>query len=512
MVQEVSRPSLVNRMLDGIERAGNKLPDPVFIFIILCGIVLVASWLSALAGVSAVNPADGKTITAVNLLSTENLRRIVSDAVKNFSAFPPLGVVLGAMIGIGVAEKSGWFETLMKAAVNRAPRTLIIPMIIFVGIMGNMAADAAVIILPPIAALLFLRMGYHPIAGLVCAYASVLGGFAANLTVGLTDVLALTFTAPAADLIKPGTGDTLNAMMNYYFIAASTFLLLFVSWWLTVKITIPRMGAYQPQDGLVIDSGGDITPQERKAMRYANYTLLGMLLLLLLLTVPQGAFLRNPETGSLIEKSPLMNGIVFIIAVIFFFPGLVYALVAGTAKEGRDISKMMGDSMAAMGTYIVIVFFSAQMLAFFNWSNLGTILAIKGAALLEGQSGVTLIIGIVLLSTSINMLIGSASAKWAILAPIFVPMMMLLGYHPAFTQMIYRVGDSITNPITPMMPYMPLLLSFAHRYGKQYGMGTLIAALLPYSIAFGIIWTLFLVGWYLLGWPVGPGGPIYMPQ
>lgn len=509
-MSQVQKRTLLTRILDGIETAGNKLPDPVFIFIGLCAIVLVASWLSALAGVSAVNPANGETVHAINLLSRANLARIVEEAVKNFSAFPPLGVVLGAMIGVGVAEKSGWFETLMKAAVSRAPRVLMIPMIIFVGILGNMAADAAIIVLPPIAALLFLRMGYHPIAGMVCAYAAVLGGFAANLTVGLTDVLALTFTQPAAALVDAGVAESLNAAMNYYFIAASTFLLLGVAWWLTVKITIPRFGTYQPEEGVIFSDDSSISAQERKAMRAANYTLLGLLILLLILTVPEGAFLRNAETGSLIEKSPLMNGIVFILALIFFFPGLVYARIAGTAKNGKDIARMMSDSMSAMGPYIVIVFFAAQMLAFFNWSNLGTILAIKGAEALQGQSGITLIIGIALLSTSINMLIGSASAKWAILAPIFVPMMMFLGYHPAFTQMIYRVGDSITNPITPMMPYMPLLLAFAQRYVKNFGMGTLIAALLPYSIAFAIIWTIFLVGWYLLGWPVGPGGPIYL--
>ena len=298
--------------------------------------------------------------------------------------------------------------------------------------------------------------------------------------------------------------------MNYYFIAASTFLLLPLGWWLTVKITIPRMGSYQPEAGVVFDEEAHISPQEQKAMRAANYTLIALLILLLLLSVPEGAFLRNAETGSLIEKSPLMNGVVFIIAILFLVPGIVYARIAGTAENGRDIARMMSESMSGMGGYIVIVFFAAQMLAFFNWSNLGTILAIKGAAILHGQSGITLIVGIVLLSAGINLMIGSASAKWAILAPIFVPMMMLLGYHPAFTQTIYRVGDSITNPITPMMPYMPLLLSFAQRYVKNFGMGTLIAALLPYTLAFSVVWTLFLIIWYLLGWPVGPGGPIHL--
>ncbi|MDO5090762.1 MAG: AbgT family transporter [Cardiobacteriaceae bacterium] len=507
---DLPKRSLLTRMLDSIEAAGNKLPDPFFIFIGLCVIVLIASWLAAMAGVSAVNPANGETIHAINLFTRANLVRAVEEAIKNFATFPPLATVLGAMIGIGIAEKSGWFETLMKAAVQRAPRVLMVPMIIFVGIMGNMAADAAIIILPPIAAILFLRMGYHPIAGMVCAYASVLGGFAANLTVGLTDILALTFTAPAAALLDKPLAESLNPTMNYYFIAASTFLLLFVSWYITVKITIPRMGQYQAEAGIAASDNDPITPRERKAMWAANFTLFALIGILLLLTLPEDAFLRNAETGSLINKSPLMNGIVFILAIVFFFPGAVYARMAGTAKNGSDIARMMGEAMAAMGPYIVIVFFAAQMLAYFNWSNLGTILAIKGADALAGQSGITLIVGIVFLSMSINMLIGSASAKWAILAPIFVPMMMLLGYHPAFTQMIYRVGDSITNPITPMMPYMPLILSFAQRYVKNFGMGTLIAALLPYSIAFALIWTAFLIAWYLMGWPVGPGGPIHL--
>lgn len=245
-------------------------------------------------------------------------------------------------------------------------------------------------------------------------------------------------------------------------------------------------------------------------MRLANLCLLVLLLILLVLTVPDGTPLRNPETGSLIDKSPLMKGIIFIITLLFLLPGLVYALVSGNARTGGDIARMMGDAMATMGPYIVIVFFAAQLLAFFNWSNLGTIVAIKGAEMLSGQHGVTLVLGIVVLSAAVNLLIGSSSAKWAILAPIFVPMMMLLDFHPAFTQMAYRVGDSITNPITPMVPYMVLILSYAQRYVPNIGMGTLIAVLMPYTIAFSIFWTLMLVGWYLLGWPVGPGGPIHL--
>ncbi|MDO4682042.1 MAG: AbgT family transporter [Lautropia sp.] len=497
-------------MLDHIERAGNRLPDPVFIFIGLCGIILLASWLGSATGLSAVHPATGKTETVTNLIDGAGLVRILEQAATNFAEFPPLGLVLTVMIGVGVAERSGWFDTLMRSAVSHAPQALIIPIIIFIGILGNLAGDSASIVLPPIAAMIFIRLGFHPVAGLACAYAATEGAFAANLMLGLSDVLALSFTEPAARIINDRVST--HVAMNYYFIATSTLLLLPVAWWVTLRVVVPRMGHWQPgpnSTGQAGDAAAEVTARERNAMRAANLSLLALIVILLCLCLPADSLLRNPETGSLINDSPLINGIIPIITLLLLIPGIVYGRIAGTARRSRDIARMMGDSMAAMGTYIVIVFFAAQMLAFFKSSNLGTIIAIKGAALLAGQSGITLIVGIVILSASINLLIGSASAKWAILAPIFVPMMMLLDYHPAFTQMVYRVGDSITNPITPMLPYMALLVSYAQRYVKDIRMGTLIAALMPYTIAFGIFWTLMLVVWYLAGWPVGPGGPIH---
>lgn len=253
-----------------------------------------------------------------------------------------------------------------------------------------------------------------------------------------------------------------------------------------------------------------VSDRERKAMLFANISVLVAMAVVALLAIPESGLLRNAKTGSLIDDSPLMNGIVPIITVLFLVPGLVYGIVAGTMRSTRKFSEMLAESMSSMGGFIVIVFFAAQMLAFFTWSNLGTIIAIKGAELLKGQNGIVLILGILILSGFINMLIGSASAKWAILAPILVPMLMLLGIHPAFTQVIYRVGDSITNPITPMMPYLPLLLSYAQKYQKDIGLGTMIAALMPYSVAFGIFWTILLLVWFYLGIPVGPGGPIHL--
>lgn len=502
---------IFQRILDGIERAGNRLPDPVFIFIALCGIILLASWLCAAVGFSAVHPATGKTEVVINLLDAAGLVRIIEQATTNFAEFPPLGLVLTVMIGVGVAERSGWFDALMKSTVARAPQALIIPIIILIGILGNLAGDSASIVLPPIAAMVFIRLGFHPVAGLACAYAATEGAFAANLMLGLSDVLALSFTEPASRIISDKV--TTNVAMNYYFIAASTLLLLPVAWWVTLRVVVPRMGTWQAEpdhEAHLPEQDAHLSELESRAMRAANLSLLAMIILLVALCLPSGSLLRNAETGSLVNDSPLMNGIIPIITLLLLVPGIVHGWITGTARSGKDIARMMSESMAAMGTYIVIVFFAAQMLAFFKSSNLGTIIAIKGAALLAGQHGITLIIGIVVISASINLLIGSASAKWAILAPIFVPMMMLLDYHPAFTQMVYRVGDSITNPITPMLPYMALLVSYAQRYIKDIRMGTLIAVLMPYTIAFSIFWTLMLVGWYLLGWPVGPGGPIHL--
>lgn len=308
----------MDKFLDGIERAGNKLPDPVVIFISLCSLILIASWIASLFGVQAKNPADGKVVKAINLLTPDGIAKIISEAVPNFAAFPPLGLVLVVMIGVGIAEKTGYFETLMKYTIEKTPKKIIIPIIIFVGIMGNAAGDAATIVLPPIAAMVFIRLGYHPIAGLAMAYAAALGGFSASLVIGMTDALAVSFTEPATKLIDGSV--KVNAAMNYYFLCASTFLLLVVAWFVTNKIVIPRFGKYE---GTYTDEDTNehVTDKERKAMSWANWSILLLMMLLVFLTVPEHAILRNAKTGSLIDDSPLMDGIVPIITLLFLVPG-----------------------------------------------------------------------------------------------------------------------------------------------------------------------------------------------
>ncbi len=434
---------------------------------------------------------------------------IFNDAIQNFSEFPALGLVLSVMLGIGIAEKTGYFDKLMIQVVQKAPKKFIVPCIIIIGILGNAAGDAAPIVLPPLTAIVFIKLGYHPIAGLAMAYAAALGGFSANFLIGMSDALLYAFTKPATNIVSDSIQT--NVAMNWYFIAASVVVLLPAVYWVTMKIVIPRLGTYDASDTDITseDSDTTISPKEKRAVFWANISFVAVIVLIVVTAIPQNSFLRNAKTGSLLNDAPIINGVGLLILILFLVPGLVYGIMTQKLANSKDLGKMLADSMSSMGSFIVIVFFAAQLLAFLEWSNLGIIVAVKGAALLQGQNGIVLIIGIILLSSIINLLIGSASAKWGILAPIFIPMLVLVGFHPAFTQMLYRIGDSITNPITPMMPYLPLLLSYAQKYDPKMKLGSLLSSLMPYSIVLGIVWPLFMIIWFLLGWPLGPGGPIF---
>jgi len=506
-MKEKNEKSWINKGLSLIERSGNKMPDPVIVFIILIVLIILASWLFSMLGTEAVHPGTGEVVQVENLLTRSNIIRMIEEAVSNFTSFPALGLVLVVMLGIGLAEESGYFEVLLTSVVEKAPPALVIWTIIFAGILGNIAGDAAPIVIPPLAAIIFMKMGLHPIAGAIVGYVAPLGAFAANLIPGMSDALVFAFTEPAAELVQSGL--ELNVLMNYYFIAASTPVLLIVIYWILKRYTLPQLGTYEMTDAEQQEER-EVTEQERSALTWANWSFVIFIALLTLLTVPANGILRNQETGSIVNDSPLMNGIGIIITAAFFIPGLVYALRAGEIKNSHDFSNMLTKSMSTMGGFIVIVFFASQMMAYFSWSNLGTVLAVTGADLLQNANGVVLIVGFILLTSFINLFIGSASSKWAILAPIFVPMFMLLGFHPSFTQMAYRIGDAITNPMTPMMAYFPLLLATIQKYDKKAGIGTLMANILPYSVAIGIVWTILLIVWYFLGLPLGPTSPVFL--
>lgn len=502
------RNSFFDRMLNKIEVAGNKLPDPIVLFAIMAAIIVVISAVTSFFNVTAISPSTGEEVVVKNLLSKEGIVEMLTGMVQNFSGFAPLGAVLVIMLGVGLADESGYFQTLMKRAVLSTPKKIIIPMIVFIGIIGNVAGDATQIVLPPLAATILMSFGYHPFVGLIAAYASTLGAFSANILIGMTDTLAAGFTEVGAQTVDPSFVG--NPAMNYYFIAVSTFFLLAVATWVTYKFTIPRFGLY---DGEIVATE-EVTSLEKRGLKWANISVFIVILIVLLGVIPANGLLRNPETGSLIVGSPLMASVVPLVMIVFIVPGIFYGIGARTIRSSKDFADLLGKAMSSMGSYIVLVFVAAQMLAYFNASNLGAIIAIKGADFLEsiGFKGIPLFVSFILFVSLVNLLIGSASAKWAILAPVFVPMFMYLGYHPAFTQMMYRIGDSITNPITPMFPYLVLLLAFAQKFDKKAGLGTLISGLFPYTIFFGIFWIALLIVWYLIGLPVGPNAPIFLSK
>ncbi|NEQ75456.1 MAG: AbgT family transporter [Okeania sp. SIO2C9] len=496
---------IVNQALIFIEKVGNKLPDPITLFFYLSIAVILISAIANLTNLSVVHPATKETIKAVSLFTPESIRRIITEAVSNFVNFPPLGTVLVAMLGVGVAESTGLISALLRQVVLVAPAKFITPAIIFCGVMSNLASDAGYVVLTPLAALVFLAYKRHPIAGLAAAFAGVSGGYSANLLIGSLDPLLAGITENSAKLIN--SEYTVNPAVNYYFMVVSTFIITLVGWYITDKIVEPRLGKY---DGEIDrEEIQELTAAERKGLRWAGYSLLAFVALLLILVLPPEGILRHPETLTIIP-SPFFQGIVPIIMVGFILPGIVYGKAAGTIQSDKDIAQGMTQAMSLMGYYIALSFFAAQFVAYFGWSNLGIILAVNGANFLKatGFTGLPLLISFIIVSGFINLFIGSASAKWNIMAPVFVPMLMLVGYTPELTQMVYRIGDSTTNIITPLMPYFPIIVAFAQRYDKKTGMGTLIATMLPYSLAFLISWSALFILWFIFGIPIGPGAAI----
>jgi aminobenzoyl-glutamate transport protein len=496
-----AKSTWVEKSLAFIEELGNKLPDPLTLFFILSLFVIVVSVIAASVNLSVVHPGTNKTVAAVSLLTPDSVRRIFTQAVKNFVEFPPLGTVLVAMLGVGVAEATGLLSALLREIVMVTPRKLITPVVIFAGVMANVASDAGYVVLVPLGAVIFLAFGRHPLAGLAAAFAGVAGGFSANLLISSLDPLLAGLTQTAAQLIRPGY--QVNATANYYFMAVSTFLITLIGWFICTQIVEPRLGAYTGDADIEIN---EVTATERKALRWAGYAFLAFIAFILVLVIPPQGILRDPEKFTIIP-SPFIDGIVFIIALAFLIPGVVYGKVAGTVRNDKDVARYLGNAMSSMGYYIALAFIAAQFISYFAWSNLGIIVAVKGADFLKatGITGPPLLILFILVSVAIDIFVGSASAKWAIMAPIFVPMFMLLGYSPELVQAAYRIGDSTTNIITPLMPYFPVVVAFGQKYDKSLGIGTLISLMLPYSIAFLIGWSVLFVIWFMLGLPLGPG-------
>ncbi len=502
-----SPKSLLNRFLDVVEWGGNKLPHPATLFALFAVLIVVASAIFASLDYVALHPSTGKEIRAVNLLSGDGLRRIVTSMVTNFTGFVPLGTVLVALLGVGVAEGSGLLATALRALVLSAPRKIITMVVVFSGVMSNAASEAGYVILIPLAGVIFHAFGRHPLAGMAAAFAGVSGGYSANLVLGTVDPLLSGITEEMAKIIDPQY--TVNPAANYYFMSASTFLLTILGTFVTERIVEPRLGAYS---GGPLEGGMDpLKREEKRGLAVAGVAMLVFATIMVLAVVPEGAVLRDPKTGDILH-SPFLSGIVTLIFLFFLIPGLAFGFATRSIKNDTDAVNAMAKAMSGLGSYIVLVFFAAQFVAYFSWTNLGLISAIKGAEFLKsiGLTGIPLILCFILVAAFMNLFMGSASAKWAVMAPIFVPMFMLLGYTPELTQAAYRIGDSVSNIITPMMSYFALIVAFVQKYKKDAGIGTIIAMMLPYTVVFLIAWALFLIGWMLLDIPVGPGANLYL--
>jgi aminobenzoyl-glutamate transport protein len=510
MAERPARPTPLSRFLTIVERGGNALPHPATLFAIMAGLVILVSAITARMDLSVVHPGTGEIVQPVSLLTVAGLHRIMMELVSNFTGFAPLGTVLVAMLGIAVAEGSGLIGAGLKLVVLSAPPRALTFAIVFAGIMSNTGGEVGYVLLIPLAAIMFNAVGRHPIAGLAAAFAGVSGGYSANLLLGTIDPLLAGLSEEAARIIDPDY--RVNPSANYYFMVSSTFVISALGTLVTERVVEPRLGRYQGPSHEDKDAT-TLAPAERRGLWWAGAAALLFTAVLLWGTVPETGFLRDPQTGSLL-RSPFMSGIVALIFAAGVVTGLAYGLGAGTVKSDSDVVKAMGKAMETLGVYLVLVFFAAQFVAFFNWTNLGLIFAIRGAEMLQasGLGTIPLIIAFVLVSAFINLFMGSASAKWAIMAPVFVPMLMLLGYTPEFTQAAYRIGDSTTNIISPMMSYFALIIAFMQRYQSGAGLGTLVATMLPYSVTFLAGWTIMLVFWVTLGIPVGPGAGLYLAE
>ncbi len=503
--------SAFQRFLTLVERAGNALPHPATLFVALAAIVVLASGVFSALGIAVIHPTSGQTVGAVNLMTAAGVQRMINELVRNFLAYPPLGISLACLMGIGIAEHSGLIGACLRLVVLASPAKLITPMVVFAGVMSNAGSEVGYVLLTPLAAALFHALGRHPLLGLAAAFAGVSGGYSANLLVGSVDALLAGLSTAAAQIVDPTYSVATYA--NYYFMAASTVLVTVVGTFVTEKIAAPRLGEYRgntPREEL-----RPIGAAEKRGLWAAAATILILTAIVLWGVLPSDGFLVNPKSPHF-KDSAFMVGLVTFIFLYGLLPGIAYGVGAGTIKNDHDVMGGMTATMKSMASFIVLAFFAAQFIAYFNWTNLGIITAVSGAELIQRlglqEMPVLLMIALVLFAGVVNILISSASAKWALLAPVFIPMFMLLGYSPELVQGAFRVGDSVTNIITPLMSYFPLILTFINKYDPKAGIGTLIATMLPYSIAFTIAWTLLLVAWITLGIPMGPDAPLFLAR
>ena len=499
-----------NWFLNIVEKGGNALPHPASLFALFALGALVFSFIGHWLDWTVIHPGTGETIHTVNLLSKEGLHRIILKMVENYTSFAPLGIVMVALLGIGIAESSGLISAGIRLLVLNSPAKLLTFVVVLSGILSNIASDLGYVLLIPLGGIIFHSVGRHPVAGMAAAFSGVSGGFSANLIIGTIDPLLAGLSTEAAMIIDPEY--YVNPTANFYFMFVSTFLIAGLGTWITDKIVEPRLGKYTGD--VIPDPVETLTPLEKKGLKYAVLVMLFWTAILLIGLIPQNGLLRG--SGGSLLGSPVLKGFIAFLFLMAASLGIVYGAVTGKFRNDHDVMKGMVVSFKPLISFLVLVFFAAQFVAYFKWSNLGLVIAVKGADLLnQADMGIIpLLIMFIFLSGFINMFMGSASAKWAILGPVFIPVFMLLGYSPELSQAVYRIGDSVTNVISPMMSFFALIIAYFHKYDKKAGIGTIISTMMPYSIIFFIFWSILLIGWVLLDLPLGPGAGIHytLPQ
>ncbi|MBL1101545.1 AbgT family transporter [Streptomyces sp. 205] len=498
------------RLLGAIERAGNKLPHPFWLFAVLSAILALVSWVLAAADVSVVDPASDKTVAVRSLVSADGVRSLITDAVTNYATFPPLGTILVVMLGVAVADKSGMLTAMLRAGVSRVPARWMTFALAFTAMIAHIASDAAYIVLVPLGGLAFRAIGRSPILGIVVAFVGVSAGYDASPLITPVDAVLSGLTTAAAHTVDPDY--VVTPLSNYFFSLASSVVLAGVITFVTEKVLVKRVAALppEPEENTAEPGLGELAqrPEEARGLRRAGLTLLVFLAVVVVMMIPSGSPLRG-EGGSIVE-SPVLSGIAVVLGLLFAVLGAVYGRATGTVRGSRDIPDFMAQGMREMAPILVLFFAISQFLAYFKWTGVGQVLAIRGADLLKdlGVTGPIAFLGIVVICTVINLAMTSGSAMWALVSPVFVPMLMLLHIPPEATQAIYRIADSCTNAITPMSAYFVMTLGFLQRYRRSAGIGTLASLTLPLSVAMLVAWTLLFYAWWALGIPLGPGAPV----
>jgi aminobenzoyl-glutamate transport protein len=502
--------TVVEKMLDVVERVGNKVPHPVVIFVMLIGIVILLSHVFYLLGASAtyqtINPDTHEieeiTASAKSLLTADGLRFMFTGIVQNFMDFNAVGVIIVAMLGVGVAEEAGLIRALIRKLVAVAPRKAMTYILVFIGIISSIAADAGYLVLIPLAAAAFLSLGRNPLAGLAASFAGVAAVFSVNILIKPLDGILTGITNDAIHILDPSKSLDLTA--NFWFSAASVLLLTIVVSVITEKVVEPRLGPYVGE-GAEPSQDNALTVKEARGLKFAGYGLLTLLVIFALITVPAGAPLRNPETGALIGDSPFMNGLIVFVTLLFLSAGWAYGIGAGTIKNTVDVVNAMEKAIRGLAGLLFLLFVISQFLAFFTYTNMATLAAVNLGDALEnaGFGALTLLLGFVFVVVVLDLIMTGSIPKWAIFAPVFIPLLMRLGMDPAAVLAAYRVGDSPINAISPLNAYFALIVSFAQKYDPKAGVGTVIALMLPYVVVLLVVWPLLLAIWYWLDLPWG---------